>query len=132
MLSNQQNRYLETSIQTATPAQLLVMLYDGAIRFCKMGIEAIDNKQYDQANKHLLKVQDIVSEFVITLDKGAPMAEQLLLLYEYFIHRLTEANVKKEAEPVKEVLGYLMELKETWVQASVTARREASAQVVGS
>jgi flagellar protein FliS len=121
MIQPQQNRYLEASMQTATPAQLLVMLHDGAIRFCKIAIEAIHAKNYELANHNLCKVQDIISEFVITLDLKAPIAESLLKLYDYFNYLLMEANVKKQAEPVTEVMGHLAELRSTWVEASKLA-----------
>lgn len=118
MLQPQVNRYLETSIQTATPAQLLIMLCDGAIRFCKAGIEAIQNRDYPEANRNLLKVQNIINEFIVTLDHNAPIAKNLLPLYEYFNYRLIEANTKKAAEPAEEVLQYLQELKDTWMEAA--------------
>lgn len=116
--SQQRNKYLETTVQTATPAQLLIMLYDGAIRFCRQGIEAIKQHNYEDASKSLTRVQEIISEFVITLDKNSAIAENLLRLYEYFNFRLIEANVQKKAESAEEVLGYLLQLKETWIQAA--------------
>ena len=68
MLPSQQNKYLETSIQSATPAQLLIMLYDGAIRFCRMGIDSTKKGNIEDAHKYFCKTQDIVQEFIITLD----------------------------------------------------------------
>lgn len=118
MIQAQVNKYLESAVQTASPAQLLIMLYDGAIRFSRAAIEAIQKQKHEEAHNNLLRAQDIISEFVITLDRSAPMAEELLQLYEYFIHRLREANTKKQPEPIQEVLGHLVELKETWVQAA--------------
>lgn len=112
------NKYLETSIQTATPAQLLIMLCDGAIRFCRAAIEAIKANDTPNAHQNLRKAQDIISEFAATLDKNTSFSEDLLKLYDYFLHRLVEANLKKEIEPIEEVMGYLIELRETWVQAS--------------
>lgn len=114
----QRAKYLETTIQTATPAQLLIMLCDGAIRFSRLAIEAINNKDLQSANMNLIKVQDIISEFVITLDRSASVAEQLLKLYEYFNYRLIEANLNKSVAPIQEVLEYLVEMKETWIQAN--------------
>ncbi|TXK80943.1 flagellar export chaperone FliS [Paenibacillus sp. N3.4] len=121
MLQAQRNRYLENTVQTASPAQLLIMLCDGAIRFCRAGIEALKTTNYQDANTSLVKVQDIISEFAITIDRNAPVASDLLKLYEYFNHRLIEANMKKSIEPAEEVLGYLMQLKETWMQAAKQA-----------
>ncbi|WP_438447377.1 flagellar export chaperone FliS [Gorillibacterium sp. sgz5001074] len=122
MIPSPTNKYLETTIQTATPNQLLIMLCDGAIRFCRQGIDAIEKHDVEGANRNLCKVQNIVSEFALTLDRSSPVAENLLKLYEYFNARLIEANIKKDPEPAKEVLGYLLELKETWMQAALTAR----------
>lgn len=124
MMPMQNNRYLETSIQTASPAQLLLMLYDGAIRFCRAGIDGLKQKRYEEANKNLIKVQNIVKEFMVTLDQSAPIAKTLMPLYEYFNFRLIEANLNKDVAPAEEVLGYLIELRETWYQAS----KQASAQ----
>lgn len=121
MIQSQRNKYMETTVQTATPAQLLIMLIDGAIRFCKQGIKAIDENNPTEANQYLGKVQDIVSELIITLDRKASVADGLLRLYEYFNFRLIEANVQKKAEPAAEVLGYLIELKEVWIQAAKSA-----------
>lgn len=114
----QRNKYLETIVQTAPPAQLLIMLIDGAIRFCKLGQEAINQQNHMEANLNLVKAQRIISEFILTLDRSAPIAEKLLPMYEYFNFRLVEANIQKVTEPVVEVIGHLMDLKETWVQAS--------------
>lgn len=114
----QRNKYLETTIQTATPAQLLIMLFDGAIRFTRQGVEAIKEQRLADANTNLLKTQDIINEFIITIDRKSPVAENLLNLYDYFKMRLVEANTKKDIEPAEEVLGHLIDLKETWIQAS--------------
>lgn len=118
MQLQQRNKYLETTVQTANPAQLLVMLYDGAIRFCRQGIEAIKENKYSDANTNLLKAQKIINEFMITIDRSSSVADGLLRLYEYFNMRLVEANTQKNTEPAEEVLGHLIELKETWFQAA--------------
>jgi flagellar protein FliS len=123
MIQTQRNKYLESTVQTATPAQLLIMLCDGAIRFCRLGIEALKSNNFQEANNNLVKAQDIISEFVITLDRTSPIAEQLLPLYEYFGFRLIEANTQKSLVPAEEVLGYLIELKETWIEAAKQPQR---------
>mgnify|MGYP000675226681 CR=1 FL=1 len=114
----QRNKYLQTSVQTATPAQLLIMLYDGAIRFCKGGIEAINSNNVEEANRCIGRAEDIIMEFVVTLDKSSPVADGLVKVYDYMYFKLIEANTYKTIEPIEEVLGYLVELKETWIQAS--------------
>ncbi len=125
----QRNKYVETTIQTATPAQMLIMLYDGAIRFSRAALEAIQQQNHQEVHNNLIKVQDIISEFTITLDRSSPMAKGLMQLYEYFLFRLREANIKKQAEPIQEVLGYLIELKEVWIEAGkkVNAQQKTAA-----
>jgi flagellar protein FliS len=109
------------------------MLYDGAIRFLKLGIEAIKRKDYVEANNQLTKVQQIISEFQITLDRSIPISADLSRLYDYFYRRLIEANISKQVEPAEEVLGYLQELKETWVQAAMQLKQgTASGQLAAS
>lgn len=117
MQLQQRNKYLETTIQTATPAQLLLLLFDGAIRHCRIGVEALKSNKVSVASESLLKVQSIINEFIVTLDRSSPLADSLLQLYDYFLRRLVEANVQKSAVPAEEVLAYLIELKETWMQA---------------
>lgn len=111
-------KYIKQSIQTIPPSQLLIMLYDGAIRFTKTAIQAIEKKDMLEAHKNIVKTQDIVQEFIITLDHNAPVAEGLLKLYDYFNYLLIRANIKKDVKLLQEVLGYLVELRETWVQAA--------------
>jgi flagellar protein FliS len=118
MIQPQPNKYLESVIQTASPTQLLIMLCDGAIRNCKLAIESIKVKNHEQSNRNLGKVQEIISEFVITLDKESPIADGLIRLYEYFSYQLIQANVKKDPEFVNEVLEYLIELKAIWIEAA--------------
>ncbi len=121
MIQPQQNKYLENAVQTATPGQLLILLCDGAIRYSKKGIEAIKANQLQEAHQYIVRVQDIISEFVITLDQNAPIAEHLYKLYDYFLFRLIEGNTKKTVEPIEEVLGYLIDLKATWMEANKLA-----------
>jgi flagellar protein FliS len=121
MMQAHRNKYMETAIQTAAPAQLLIMLYDGAIRFCKGGIEAINNSNMEEAHRNICRAEDIILEFIVTIDKSSPVAEGLIKLYDYMYFLLIEANINKSVEPIQEVIGYLVELKETWIQAAKLA-----------
>lgn len=110
--------YRQQVVQTATPAQLLLMLYDGAIRFTKQAIAATKEKRIQEAHEANLRVQDIVREWMVTLDPSYPIAKNLMALYDYFLHLLIQANVKKDAAPLEELLGYLEELRDAWAQAA--------------
>jgi flagellar secretion chaperone FliS len=118
-LNNPYEQYKNTQISTATPGQLVVMLYDGAIKFCKMAILGIENKNVETTSNNLIKVQNIVHELKISLDKkaGGDISETLESLYEYMMRRLIEANMKKDDKIIKEVQVMLEELREAWVDA---------------
>lgn len=118
MLSNPHQKYQQSSVQTASPGQLIVMLYDGAIRFVRQSIEAIDAYDIETANDKLIKAQNIIHELVASLDLQYAIATDLARIYEYMLYQLINANLKKDKEPALEVLTYLIELKETWVSAA--------------
>lgn len=94
------------------------MLYDGAIRFVKAGIDGITTKNVEMANNNLCKAQAIVHELVSSLNFDYPISNELVRVYEYMLSRLIEANVKKSVEPAEEVLEYLNDLREAWLEAS--------------
>jgi flagellar protein FliS len=97
VMNMQQERYLHNTVQQASPAQLLIMLYDGAIRFCKLANKDLLSSNYESANTHLIKSQDIVRELMCTLNMDYPISKELFDLYEYFVFLLIEANVKKSS-----------------------------------
>ncbi|WP_018749977.1 flagellar export chaperone FliS [Paenibacillus sanguinis] len=118
MITSPYEKYKQSSVQTSTPAQLLIMLYDGAIRFTRGAMEAIHAEDYQKKNELIGKAQAIVSELRASLNHSYEIAAQLDKMYEYINYLLIEANIRKEATRAEEALGYLLELKESWVQAS--------------
>ncbi|MEW4372674.1 flagellar export chaperone FliS [Paenibacillus sp. WLX1005] len=107
-------KYQQSSVQTASPGQLIIMLYDGAIRFTKQGIVAINDKQYELANKSLVRAQAIINELTAALDHKYPISKELARLYEYMNYKLIQANIRKNAEDAEEIIGHLTELRDTW------------------
>ena len=118
-----QNQYQQMAVQTASPEKLLLMLYDGVIRFSKGAIQELNNHNYENAHKYLLKVQDAINELIINLNMEFDISKQLLNLYEYFIRRLVEANTSKDPAKVEEVLGFMIELRDTWAQAALITKK---------
>lgn len=118
MIQSPYQKYQNIQTQTANKGQLLIMLYDGAIRFVKIGIEGIENHKYELANNNLLKAQAIIHELMATLNFNYEISSQLSMIYEYMLHRLIQANISKSKEPATEILNYLQELKDAWVQAA--------------
>lgn len=118
MIKSPYQKYQQSSIQTASPAQLLIMLYDGAIRFVRLGIDGIEKEQYDVANTNLIKAQAVINELIASLDTNYEISSNLSQIYEYFIYQIIQANIRKQAQPAREVLGLLQQLKLTWEEAS--------------
>ncbi|KOP66204.1 flagellar biosynthesis protein FliS [Bacillus sp. FJAT-18019] len=118
MISSPYDKYRQSSVQTATPAQLLLMMYDGAIKFVRGALEGLRDSNYQNTNTFLNKAQTIMSELIVTLDYSFEVSKGLAAMYEYINHLLVQANIKKEVGPAEEALGYLVELRETWSQAA--------------
>ena len=120
-------QYQKSSIETASREQILIMLYDGAIQFLNKAKVAMETKDFEGIHNNLIGAQNIIQEFINSMDREvAPqLAENLISLYEYFIRRLVQANMKRQVEPIDEVLKYLKSLKATWEQAIVLAQKEA-------
>ncbi|OMF07035.1 flagellar export chaperone FliS [Paenibacillus amylolyticus] len=121
MIKSPYEKYRQSSVQTSTPAQLVIMLYDGAIRFIKVGLEGLNNQDIEKANLNLGKAQTIISELMSTLDQSFDVSKNLFALYEYTNYLLIEANIRKSPEKAEEAIGYLTDLRETWMQASKLA-----------
>lgn len=120
------NQYKKAQVQTASPEQILIMLYDGAIRFLNQAKVHMQNSDIEQSHTNIIKAQRILTEFMSSLDMdlGGEMAENLFNLYEYLHHRLVQANIKKDIEAIDEVLGHLRSLKATWEEAIKIAAKE--------
>lgn len=125
-------QYQQTQIDTATPERLLLMLYEGLIRFLNAGKQAILDHNFEVAHRNIVKAQDIILEFMATLNMkdGGEVARNLFDLYEYFNSRLAQANVSKNAEIVDEVLNLVRPLHEAWVVAAKNVAAERGARAM--
>jgi flagellar secretion chaperone FliS len=122
-----QNTYFQQQINSASQEQLLLMLYDGAIRFLKQALQHMAAGELQETHNQLMKTQKILLEFMASLDvnTGGEPAKNLMKLYEYYHHQLVQANVKKEAKPIEEVMEHLKNLRNTWAEAIKIAKNEA-------
>jgi len=113
------NQYMTNTVNSASPEQLMLMLYDGAIRFITLGIQAIENGMIDKRAYYINKTSAIVSEFAATLDhnQNAKLAEDLDSLYGYMLRRMMQANLKNDADALIEVKNLLTDLRATWAEA---------------
>lgn len=115
-------QYNNSKIMTASPAELTLMLYEGAIKFCNMAILALEQNNIQKANDNIKKVQRIIDEFRATLDMKYPVAEDFDRVYKYLLNRLLEANVQKDKEILEEVNLHLHSMRDTWKEVMKKAR----------
>ena len=107
MNQNTINAYQRNAILTASPAELTLMLYDGAIM-------AIEKKDMEKAHVNLKKAQAIISELRVTLDHKYPVWEDFDRVYDYIYRRLVEGNMSKEIDIIEDALKYIREMRDTW------------------
>jgi len=114
------NSYRTLAVETAGPGRLILMLFDGALRFlnaAETGFEVEDLRERNEAiNNNLIRVQNIVTELQRSLDleKGEEFARNLYALYDFMATQLMEANMKKQIEPIRTVARLLGEIREAW------------------
>lgn len=124
----QAGQYQKQQVETASPEQLMLMLFDGAIRFLVQAKKGLEAKDYEASNDNLQKAQRIIQEFICTLDFeiGGDVARELYRLYEYLHYRLVQANIKRDVSMVEEVLTHMRDLRKTWGEAVRIAKAEAA------
>ncbi len=125
-MDNPTNEYLRSAVMTATPEQLQLMLYDGAIRFTRQGIEGIRQKQWEDAFNGFNRAQKIVLELINALnyDVDRDLCTRMAGLYQFIYRKLVEASVDRNAAAGEEVLGLLAYQRETWVLLIEKLRQE--------
>lgn len=113
-VNNPYAAYQNSKIMTASPAELILMLYDGAIKFSNIAVAAIEKNDIEKAHNNIIKTERIIQEFRASLDTRYPVSKDFDVVYEYLIRRLHEANIKKDAEIMEEVLKHLRTMRDTW------------------
>lgn len=113
---NQYAQYNNSKVLTASPAELTLMLYDGAIKFTNIAIMAIEKKDIEKAHNNIVKVEKIINEFRATLDSKYEVSKDFDRVYVYMLQRLLEGNIKKDPEILEEVNTHLRSMRDTWKQ----------------
>ena len=123
-LPNGYSNYANNKIMTASPAQLTLMLYDGAIKFCNIAIVGIEEKDIEKAHNNIRKAQKIIEEFRSTLDFKYPVAKDFDRVYEYLQYRLRQANLYKDKAMLEEALKHLRTMRNTWEEVIKSAKQK--------
>ncbi len=106
--------YQRNRILTASPAELTLMLYEGAIKFMNIAIMGIEEKNIEKAHNNIQRADRIIEEFQITLDRKYEVSKDFDEVYKYIRMRLLEANVKKDKEILEECLEHTRTMRDTW------------------
>jgi len=121
-LPNAYAQYNNSKILTASPAELTLLLYEGAIKFGNIAILKIEQGDVEGAHNNIVKVEKIIDYFRETLDMKYAVAEDFERVYVYLSARLLEANSRKDKEILEEVLEHLRTMRDTWKEVMKTAR----------
>lgn len=123
MKSNPYSQYKENAINTASKGELLIMLYDGAIKFCNQAIIAIEQEDIENTNNYIIRVEDIILELQAALDNKYEISNSLYPLYDYIYRRLVEANIKKDKEILEEIKELLKPIRDSFKKAMVEVKK---------
>ena len=125
-MSNSALAYRNNAIATASPGDLTLMLYDGAIKFCNMGLIALEKNDMDAAHTNIVKAQKIIIEFRSTLNFDYLVAKDFDNAYDCIYERLVMANVKKDPVLLEEALGFIRDMRDTWREVLKRTKISAS------
>ncbi len=114
--------YQNNKINTATPAELTLMLYEGAIKFCNIAKAGLDEKNITKTNNNILKAENIITHLRTTLDFAYPVAQEFEKVYLYIYNGLVESNIKKDGEKLEEIIGTIREMRDTWKEVMYRAK----------
>ncbi len=127
-VNNPYQAYQQNSLNTASPGELTLMLYNGCLKFIQQAKVAIQTKNIQEKNTNLIKAQKIIQELMVTLNMDIPLSKDLMAMYDYLNHRLVEANMKNDLEILDEVTGFVTEYRDTWKQVIQINRQKQFAQ----
>lgn len=122
MEQNKMSAYQRNAILTASPAELTLMLYEGAIKFCNIAKMAIEKGDVQKAHDNIKRAEDIITEFRVTLDRKYPVWEDFERVYDYIYRKLVDANMHKSIEELDEALKYIREMRDTWKEVMRLAK----------
>ncbi|ATD54622.1 flagellar export chaperone FliS [Clostridium chauvoei] len=116
--SNAFNVYKNNSVNYASKEQLLLMLVDGAVKFSKIARESLVSKDVKKSHENLVKVQNIFTELMVSLDQSAgEWAEQIFSVYEFIKNKLVEININKDIQALDELMPLIEEIRDIWYEA---------------
>ncbi|BDG81741.1 MULTISPECIES: flagellar export chaperone FliS [Bacillus] len=123
-IQNPYAAYQQNSVNTATPGELTLMLYNGCLKFIKLASQAIENNDMERKNENLIKAQNIIQELNGTLNRNIELSGSMGAMYDYMYRRLVEANIKNDTSMLAEVEDYITDFRDAWKQAIQSERKD--------
>ncbi|USK43929.1 flagellar export chaperone FliS [Cytobacillus oceanisediminis] len=127
-VSNPYQSYQQNSVNTASPGELTLMLYNGCLKFIHQAKKAIMDKNIEAKNTNIQKAQNIIQELMVTLNMDVEVSQNMMSLYDYMNRRLMEANIKNDTGILDEVEGLLTEFRDTWKEVIQVNRQKQFSQ----
>ena len=127
-VNNPYQSYQQNSINTASPGELTLMLYNGCLKFIHIAKAAITEKNIEVKNTNIQKAQKIIQELMVTLNQDLEVSKSMLPLYDYVYRRLIEANIKSDVAILEEVEEFVTDFRDTWKQVIQINRQKQYAQ----
>ncbi|WP_127762684.1 flagellar export chaperone FliS [Peribacillus asahii] len=116
-MNNPYQSYQQNAVNTASPGELTLMLYNGCLKFIILAKKAIGDGNVEVKNTNLIKAQNIIHELMVTLNMDVNVSKQLMVMYDYLHRQLVEANIKSDLAILEEVEGFVTEFRDTWKEA---------------
>ncbi|MBP2241998.1 flagellar protein FliS [Cytobacillus eiseniae] len=127
-INNPYQSYQQNSVNTASPGELTLMLYNGCLKFITIGKKAIEKGNIEDKNTNLLKAQNIIRELMVTLNMDVAISKDMMALYEFINRRLMEANMKNDLSALNEVEELITNFRDTWKEAIQVNRQKQFGQ----
>ena len=123
-MNNAYATYKQNSVTQSSPAELTLMLYNGALKFLKLARKGIQENNISLKNENIQKIQNIIQELMVTLNMDMEVSHNIMRMYDYMMRQLIQANVKNDLQLLDEVEGYLVEFRDTWKEVIQQTRQK--------
>lgn len=127
-VSNPYQSYQQNSVNTASPGELTLMLYNGCLKFIHQAKKAVMDNNIEAKNTNIQKAQNIIQELMVTLNMALEVSQNMMSLYDYMNRRLMEANIKNDTGILDEVEGLVTEFRDTWKEVIQVNRQKQFSQ----
>ncbi|UCZ52676.1 flagellar export chaperone FliS [Bacillus shivajii] len=130
-VNNPYANYKKNSMETKSPGELTLMLYEGCLKFIKRAEKAIDENNIEDRNTNLIKAQNIIRELMVTLKTDVEVAQNMMQLYDFILNRLVDANTNNDKKALKEAEQFVVEFRDTWKEVIKIDRQRRHGSGVG-